>query len=394
MAKFGKAHLIPLSFHYVRYSRTRQEIACTVGMVATHFLCIYEFNSCPEAFGGLAVLRILLVLLFILPKVVLAALPFQVGQVEFSEVDQTYSAEGLVEAVKQATVSAEISGRIIELKFDVGDFVQKGTVIARIDESVVGQQFAGSQAQVAQSSAILENARAQYERSKQLFAQKFISQAALDKASADFKAALAQAQVSSAGAGQVAATRKFATIVAPFSGVVAARHIELGEMAQPGKPLLTGFDPKDLRVEVSVPQYKLAQVRSLSRATIEIPSLQKWVKATQITIQPSADAKTHASRVRMELPDGMREIYPGMFARAHFAVGRAKKLLVPAAAVLRRSELTAVYVVDAKEQVHLRQVRLGEAAGEGQYEVLAGLVQGERVALDPIKASIYLKQAK
>ena len=258
----------------------------------------------------------------------------------------------------------------------------------------MGQQLAGSQAQVAQASAILENARAQYERSKQLFAQKFISQAALDKASADFKAALAQAQVSSAGAGQVAATRKFATIVAPFSGVVAARHIELGEMAQPGKPLLTGFDPKDLRVEVSVPQYKLAQVRSLSRATIEIPSLQKWVKATQITIQPSADAKTHASRVRMELPDGMREIYPGMFARAHFAVGRAKKLLVPAAAVLRRSELTAVYVVDAKEQVHLRQVRLGEAAGEGQYEVLAGLVQGERVALDPIKASIYLKQAK
>ncbi len=339
-------------------------------------------------------LRILLVLLFILPKVVLAALPFQVGQVEFSEVDQTYSAEGLVEAVKQATVSAEISGRIIELKFDVGDFVQKGTVIARIDESVVGQQLAGSQAQVAQASAILENARAQYERSKQLFAQKFISQAALDKASADFKSALAQAQVSSAGAGQVAATRKFATIVAPFSGVVAARHIELGEMAQPGKPLLTGFDPKDLRVEVSVPQYKLAQVRLLSRATIEIPSLQKWVKATQITIQPSADAKTHASRVRMELPDGMREIYPGMFARAHFAVGRAKKLLVPAAAVLRRSELTAVYVVDAKEQVHLRQVRLGEAAGEGQYEVLAGLVQGERVALDPIKASIYLKQAK
>ena len=339
-------------------------------------------------------LRILLVLLFILPKLVLAALPFQVGQVEFSEVDQTYSAEGLVEAVKQATVSAEISGRIIELKFDVGDFVQKGTVIARIDESVVGQQFAGSQAQVAQSSAILENARAQYERSKQLFAQKFISQAALDKASADFKAAQAQAQVSTAGAGQVAATRKFATIVAPFSGVVSARHIELGEMAQPGKPLLTGFDPKDLRVEVSVPQYKLVQVRALSRATIEIPSLQKWVKAAQITIQPSADTKTHASRVRIELPEGMREIYPGMFSRAHFAVGRAKKLLVPAAAVLRRSELTAVYVVDAKEQVHLRQVRLGEAAGEAQYEVLAGLMQGERVALDPIKASIYLKQAK
>ena len=335
-------------------------------------------------------LRILFALLFVFPALARAALPFAVGQVEFREIDQTYAAEGLVEAVKQATVSAEISGRIIELKFDVGDFVQKGAVIARIDESVVGQQVAGSQAQVAQARALLENARAQYERSKQLFAQKFISQAALDKASSEYKVAEAQAQASIAGAGQASATRKFATIVAPFSGVVAARHIELGEMAQPGKPLLTGFDPKDLRVEVSVPQYKLPEVRVLSRATVEIPSLNKWFKAAQITILPAADIKTHASRVRLALPAELRDVYPGMFARAHFAVGRAKKLLVPAAAVLRRSELTAVYVVGANDQVQLRQVRLGESAGEGQIEVLAGLSSGERVALDPVKAGIYL----
>lgn len=335
-------------------------------------------------------LRILIVFLLAFPQLALAALPFQVGKVEYREVDQTYAAEGLVEAVKQATVSAEISGRIIELKFDVGDFVQKGAVIARIDESVVGQQLAGSQAQVAQARALLENARAQYERSKQLFEKKFISQAALDKASSDFKAAQAQAQASMAGAGQAAATRQFATIVAPFSGVVAARHIELGEMAQPGKPLLTGFDPKDLRVEVSVPQYKLPQVRALSRATVEIPSLNKWVKAAQITIQPAADIKTHASRVRIDLPEELRDVYPGMFARAHFAVGRAKKLLVPATAVLRRSELTAVYVVGEKDQIQMRQVRLGETAGEGLIEVLAGVVPGERVALDPVQAGIYL----
>ncbi len=325
------------------------------------------------------------------PLSAFAALPFAVGDVVFRDVDQTYAAEGQVEAVKQATVSAQIAGRIIELKFDVGDFVQKGAVIARIDPSVVGQQLAGSRAQVESARAVLDNARAQYERSKQLFAQKFISQAALDKATADFRAAQAQASASMAGAGEAAATRQFATIVAPFSGVVSERHIELGEMAQPGKPLLTGFDPADLRVEVSVPQYKLPAVRELSRATIEIPSLHKWVKAAQVTILPAADVKTHATRVRLDLPQDLREVYPGMFARAHFAVGRAKKLLVPASAVLRRSELTAVYTVDTDNRVQLRQVRLGEAAGEGQMEVLAGLTPGERVALDPIKAGIYLQ---
>ena len=339
-------------------------------------------------------LRTLFVLILFLPKLALAALPFPVGKTEFREVDQTYAAEGLVEAVKQATVSAEISGRIIELKFDVGDYVQKGAVIARIDESVVGQQVAGSRAQVDQARALLDNARAQYERAKQLFAQKFISQAALDKSTAEYKAAQAQASASLAGAGEAAATRRFATIVAPFSGVVSARHIELGEMAQPGKPLLTGFDPKDLRVEVSVPEYKLPAVREQARAMVEIPSINKWVKATQVTVLPAADVKTHVSRVRLALPEDVRDVYPGMFARAHFAVGRAKKLLVPAAAVLRRSELTAVYVVGAQDQVQLRQVRLGEPVGEGQIEVLAGVMPGEKVALDPVRAGIYLKQGK
>lgn len=339
-------------------------------------------------------LRSLVLLSLLLPQLAFAALPFAVGSVEFRDVDQTYAAEGLVEAVKQATVSAQIAGRIVELKFDVGDYVQKGQVIARIDASVVGQQLAGSQAQVAQARALLENARASYERTKQLAAQKFISQAALDKATGEYKAAQAQASASLAGAGEAAANRQFATIVAPFSGVVSARLIELGEMAQPGKPLFTGFDPKDLRVEVTVPQYKLPAVREQSRATIEIPSLNKWVKAAQITIVPTADVKTHASRVRIDLPEDLRDVYPGMFARAHFAVSRARKLLVPAAAVLRRSELTAVYVVDAKNKVQLRQVRLGEPAGEAQIEVLAGLTPGEKVALDPVKAGIYLKTVK
>lgn len=339
-------------------------------------------------------LRFLILLSLLISRLALAALPFPIGTVEFRDVDQTYAVEGLVEAVKQATVSSQIAGRIIELKFDVGDYVQKGAVIARIDESVVGQQVAGSRAQVDQARALLDNARAQYERTKQLFAQKFISQAALDKSTAEYKAAQAQASASLAGAGEAAATRRFATIVAPFSGVVSARHIELGEMAQPGKPLLTGFDPKDLRVEVSVPEYKLPAVREQARAMVEIPSINKWVKATQVTVLPAADVTTHVSRVRLALPEDVRDVYPGMFARAHFAVGRAKKLLVPAAAVLRRSELTAVYVVDAQDQVQLRQVRLGEPVGAGQIEVLAGVMPGEKVALDPVRAGIYLKQDK
>ncbi len=77
-----------------------------------------------------------------------------------------------------------------------------------------------------------------------------------------------------------------------------------------------------------------------------------------------------------------------MFARVHFTVGKASKLLIPASAVVRRSEVTAVYVVDDKGAVKLRQVRLGEAAGQDEIEILAGLNPGEQVALEPVRAGM------
>jgi multidrug efflux pump subunit AcrA (membrane-fusion protein) len=84
----------------------------------------------------------------------------------------------------------------------------------------------------------------------------------------------------------------------------------------------------------------------------------------------------------------VRGIYPGVYARAHFVIGTAARLLVPRAAVLRRSEVTAVYVVGADGRPRLRQVRLGTAGDEQSVEVLAGLKPGERVAVEPVKAGM------
>jgi RND family efflux transporter MFP subunit len=310
------------------------------------------------------------------------------GTVELREVDVDYSAEALIEAVRQSTVSAQIAGRIVELRFDVGDFVKKGEVIARIDERAASQAEAASVAQVREAQAALANARAQYERSKQLLAQKFISQAALDQAQAAYRSAQARVSALLAGAGQAATERSFATIVAPYSGVVSARHVELGEMAAPGKPLFTGFDPATLRVVATVPQAEVAAIQAGAKARVEVPSLGRWVDVRGIVVVPSADPRTHTTRIRLELPADVRGVYPGVYARAHFVVGRALKLVVPRAAVLRRSELTAVYVLGDDGPPRLRQVRLGEAAEEDYLEVLAGLQPGERVALEPVKAAI------
>lgn len=308
--------------------------------------------------------------------------------VEAREIDLDYSAEAVVEAVRQSTVAAQIAGRVVEVRFDVGDAVKKGEVIVRIDERAATQAVAASAAQVQEAQATLANARAQYERSKQLAAQKFISPAGLEKAETDYKAA--QARVSSivAGAGQASTERSFATIVAPYSGVVSARHVEVGEMATPGKPLMTGFDPSSLRVVANLPQAQLAVIQAVGKAWVEIPALGKRIEAKQITVVPSADPRTHTTRVRLDLPADVSGIYPGVFARAHFSTGRATRLLAPRAAVFQRSEVTAVYVLDEQGRPRLRQVRLGSAGDANGVEVLSGLQPGERVALEPVKAGI------
>ena len=300
--------------------------------------------------------------------------------VEMREVALTYPAEAVVEAVRQATVAAQVQGRVIDVRADAGQRVRKGQALMRIDAREAAEGAAGAQAQLIQ-------AQADYERTRNLHARKFVSAAALDKAEADLKAARAVA-------GASGATVSHATVTAPIAGVVAQRHTELGEMASPGKPLITVYDPKGMRVIASIPQYKLAEVRRGGTARLEFPETGLWVDATRVEVLPTADARSHTVTARLYLPDDVPGVIPGMAVRAHFVIGVGRKLTVPPMAVIRRGEVTGLYVLDEQDMPRLRQVRLGEMLGNGEIEVLAGLSAGERVSLAPIQAGIRLKQPK
>ncbi len=297
--------------------------------------------------------------------------------VQARDVDLGFPVEATVEAVRQATVAAQIAGRVLEVRVDAGQRVKQGELLLRLD----AREAAGSDAA---ARATLAQAGAAYERTKNLHAQKFISQAALDQAAAAFKAAQGTAAASGAGASH-------GTVTAPIAGVVTQRHVEPGEMATPGLPLITLFDPKGLRVIANLPQYKLAELKKSARARIEFPESGRWVEVQRIEILPTVDARSHTATARLYLPENIEGVVPGMYARAHFTVSQARKLTVPPAAVLRRGEVTAVYVLDDKGGARLRQVRLGEALAGGEVEVLAGINSGERVSLTPQKTGIDLK---
>ncbi|WP_291993490.1 efflux RND transporter periplasmic adaptor subunit [Candidatus Accumulibacter sp. ACC003] len=300
--------------------------------------------------------------------------------VEAHPVDLTLPAEALVEAVKQATVAAQISGRVVVVQVDAGQAVRKGDLLMKIDAREASEAAAGA-------AALYVNARARYQRSLSLRQQGFVSQAAVDQAKADVDAAQAASGQSSVGVGHT-------NVLAPISGIVGERLTELGEMATPGKPLLTIHDPSGLRVTASIPQYRLAQLRRTERARVEFPELGKSIDGLSVTLLPTADAATHVSLVRVALPAGISDVVPGMHARVHFILGRASKLTVPQAAVVRRGAVAAVYVEKDDGTLGLRQLRLGETVGAGEVEVLAGLHSGERVVLDPVKAAVALKSSQ
>jgi RND family efflux transporter MFP subunit len=301
----------------------------------------------------------------------------QTRTVELREVALTLPAEAVVEAVNSATVAAQVPGRIVAVQVEAGQRVKAGQLLMRIDAREAGEQVAAARAQLAQAEAA-------FQRTQSLFKQKFLSQAALDKAEADLKAARASAGAAGAGLSH-------ATVTAPIAGLVAARHAELGEMAAPGRPLATVFDPKGLRAVASIPQFRLREAQQAKAARIELVESRRWLDGARIEILPTVDAQSHTATARIVLPESAG-LVPGMAARVHFVVGTAQKLTVPPQAVLRRGEIAAVYVLkDGKPS--LRQVRLGEPVADGEIEVLAGLASGETVSLDPVKTGIEMKQA-
>ena len=331
------------------------------------------------------------------------------------------AAEATIEAVRQSTLAAQMPGRILAVAVDAGDRVSKGQLLVRIDPAEASAAVAAAEAGIAQAQTALANARTEYARARSLVERKFLSQSALDGARTQFEAAEAQLRAARAQREQVATVRGYAEVASPLDGLVAARHIEAGEMAQPGRNLLTVYDPAQMRAVVDLAPQRLAELGSGPlRASVELPASGRTIEATAVTVLPAADARTHTVRVRVELPAGTADVLPGSFARVHFqgapaaasagasvsaadasagtsgtsAASAAGPVVIPAAAVLRRGELTAVYAADGQGGFTLRQIRLGRTLPGGDaVEVLSGLKGDETLALDPVQAGIQARTA-
>ncbi len=305
-----------------------------------------------------------------------------------------FELEGILQARQQATVAAQTQGRVLALAVKLGDRVKAGQVLARIDSREQQAGVAGSEAATAQAQAALVQAEHQAQRTRELRAQGFVSAAALDDALARLKVAQGALQQAQAGRSQALLSQGFATVTAPFDGLVLATLVEAGDMATPGRPLVTLYAPGQLRAVVQVPASRSAAAR-LAQLDVTLPDGRR-VTPTQRTEAPGSDALSQTVEWRLDLPPAATPagagLLPGQpvqvtFTAATTAAPATQAVLsVPASSVLQRGELTAVYAAPDGRFV-LKAVRLGPAQG-GQLPVLAGLKAGERIAADPVRAGL------
>ena len=324
---------------------------------------------------------------------------------------QTFEAGGVIKARTTAQLSARIAAELRELTVQPGDRVRKGQIVAVLDDrdlaaeraralasvSAAQSGVASADAERESAGARLTLARANHQRIEQLRERNSATPQELDRTTAelhmaeagaraaDARAAGASASVAAAQAAGRAAevAASFSTIAAPFDGLVTNRLLEPGNMASPGTPLLTLESSDGFRLEV---QMDAARARSIEIGDTAAVALEGQDEADTMTgrvveIARAIDPGTHAFVVKIQLPAGIA-VRSGTFARATFESGERKALVVPDLALVRRGQLSLVFVVDSSRHVQMRAMTAGARGGDS-VEVLAGLQPGETVVVNP-----------
>jgi RND family efflux transporter MFP subunit len=299
--------------------------------------------------------------------------------------------DGIVEAVNQATLSAQTAGRVAEVQVEVNDRVRQGDLLLRLraTEQVAGLGQAQAQLKAAQAQAA--QASAQHDRIRDMYERKVVARATYDAAVAARDSAAAGLAAARAGVDSAREGVAYTELRAPYDGAITARPVQVGEAVMPGAPLVTMASLDAMRVIVEVPQSLAVAVQAARQATVHAGEAR--IAASGITLYPAAEPQSGTFRARLDLPQTDLRVAPGTYVKVGFVTGEASRMLVPRGAIVERSEMRAVYVVTTDGRVALRQVRLGRTAGD-QVEVIAGLASGERIATDPVAAGLAARTAR
>jgi len=285
-------------------------------------------------------------------------------QVKSQTVPANYVTSGAVTSDHRVSISSRLSGYIRDLNVREGDSVKAGQILVRVDPTDAKQALI-------QAEADLADAKADMQRYDELVQAGAVTPQQADKAKLRFDVAASQVK-------QARNQLSYAEVRSPVDGVVVEKRLSQGDLASPGIPLLTLEDPTSLLVETYVSESFVSRIHEGDTVDLEIPSLKQVFPGVIRQVVQAADPVSHQFLVKIALT-ASKDIHPGMFAQAKFHVGERAALFIPTSAVLTRSGLSNVYIVDAQGLAQYRMVRLSNTMGDN-VEVLAGLHAGDTIA--------------
>jgi RND family efflux transporter MFP subunit len=296
------------------------------------------------------------------PGVGLPAVPVRVQTVENKSRSMTDEVVGTVRAKLHATLEARLSGRIAEMPVSLGDAVQKGQVIARLDAAEVA-------ARLEQAQASLDEADRDWKRVSALFEQQSITRA-------EYDASQTRQQIAKAAVAEASAMMSYVDITAPFDGVITKKWVDVGDLAAPGKPLLDVEDPSALQFLADVPDTLVGHLKPGDQLAVRIGTDTNEMSGIVAEIAPAADPDSRTSLVKLNLPaaPGLRS---GRFGRVAVPVGEVTSIHAPVSAVIQRGQMELVFVA-TDGHAALRLVKTGQRIGD-EVEVVSGLNSGEQV---------------
>jgi len=291
------------------------------------------------------------------------------------------SAVGTIRAVHETSIGSKILARVMEVNLKAGQGVQAGEVLVRLNDTDLRARLQQAQAEVTAAEAVQAQAALDAEKIGQLLKVNAATQREYDRVVSVFKAADADLLRSREAVNEVQATLDYATVKAPFTGIVIDKKVDVGDMVTPGQILLVLFDPTQMQLVASVRESLAQRLRVGQSIGVQVDVLDKMCRGSISEIVPEAQSASRSFLVKVTgpCPSG---IYSGMFGRIIIPLQDEKVLVIPRRMVREVGQLELVEVrVGAK--VNLRAVRLGRTFGD-DVEVLAGLRESEQVVLSSV----------
>lgn len=300
------------------------------------------------------------------------------AEVQLIERPRFETAVGTIKPIHEAAVAPKILAKVSEVNVSAGQQVTAGDVLVRLSDEDLQSRLKQAEAQRDSANAHVQQAKADMARAQQLVRANAISQAEYEAAETVVRTSSAELERASRAIDEANVFLNYATITAPFSGIVVDKQVEPGDTVSPGQTLLTLYDPTQMQLVANVRESLAMNLKVGQQVSAKLEAFDHECLATVREVVPEADVGSRSFQVKVSGPCPAG-IYSGMFGRLQLPLGKEQLIVIPKTALRQVGQLTLVDVV-ANDRMLRRSVQLGRTL-QDQVEVLSGLVPGEKVVV-------------